>query len=99
MKPPGSTTPVDVFSTVPLEDEQGGCQEGALVCTCRDTEEEEEVEEEEEGACVVPGKLKAGLISSCRKQRTNDDAQMFHRVSDPQTEPCCGGLGLYLGIL
>lgn len=57
MKPPGSTTPADVFSTVPLE-EEGGCQEGALVCTW--TVEQEEV-------WVVPGGLdtvNAGLIRS-----------------------------------
>lgn len=58
VKPPGSTTPADVFSSVPLAVEDGGCQEGALVCTCRDAEDEEEEEE--------LARLKAGLIRSCR---------------------------------
>lgn len=66
VKPPGSTTPADVFSSVPLAVEDGGCQVGALVCTCRDAEDEEEqdVEEEEELA-----RLKAGLTRSCRHTR------------------------------
>lgn len=54
VKPPGSTTPADVFSTVPLVEEDG-CQEGALVWTCMDTEDEDGVEP-----------VNAGLIRSCR---------------------------------
>lgn len=73
VKPPGSTTPADVFNTVPLEEEEGCCQEGALVCTCMDTVDEDEEEEEEGVVCVVPGRLdtvNAGLIRSCRKRQT-----------------------------
>lgn len=69
VKPPGSTTPPDVFNTVPLVVEQG-CQEGALLCTCTDTAEEEE---EEEGVdWVVPGRLdmvKDGFIRSWTNRR------------------------------
>ncbi len=70
VKPPGSTTPADVFNTVPLE-EEGCCQEGVLVCTCMDTVDEDE--EEEGVVCVVPGRLdtvNAGLIRSCMKRQT-----------------------------
>lgn len=77
VKPPGSTTPADVFSTVPLVVEDD-CQGGVLVCTCMDTVDEEEDEEEEDGVdCVVPGKLdtvNAGLISSCRQRRVSPSA-------------------------
>lgn len=70
VKPPGSTTPPDVFNTVPLVVVQG-CQEGALLCTCTDTVDEED--EEEEGVdCVVPGRLdmgKDGFIRSCRNRQ------------------------------
>ncbi len=79
VKPPGSTTPADVFSTVPLVEEVG-CQEGALVCTCMDTEDEDEEEdeekEEEEGVdCVVPGRLdmvNAGLITSYMERQRQE---------------------------
>lgn len=74
VKPPGSTTPADVFSTVPLvEEEEGGCQEGVLVCTCMDTEDEEEEEEEGVG-CVEPGRLdmvNPGLIRSCGERQVD----------------------------
>lgn len=79
VKPPASTTPSGVFSTVPLvEEEEGGCQEGVLVCTCMDTEDEdvEDEEEDDEGVgCVVPGRLdavKPGLIRSCWDTETKD---------------------------
>lgn len=65
VKPPGSTTPADVFSTVPLVVED--CQEGVLVCTCMDTVEEDD---EEGVVCVVQGRLgtvNEGLITSCRR--------------------------------
>lgn len=68
VKPPGSTTPADVFSTVPLVVED--CQEGVLVCTCMDTVEEDDEEEEDGVVCVVQGRLgtvNEGLITSCRK--------------------------------
>lgn len=80
VSPPGSTKPADGFSTVPLVDgdtpENGG-QEGALVCTCRASEDDDEFEDEaeEEGAedgvgcaAVLPGRLavvNAGLMVSC----------------------------------
>lgn len=66
VKPPGSTTPTDVFSTVPLVVAED-CQEVALVCTCMDPVAEEE-QEEEGGGSVVPGRLdtvNAGLTRSC----------------------------------
>lgn len=66
VKPPGSTTPADVFSTVPLVVAED-CQEAALVCTCMDPVAEEE-QEEEGGGSVVPGRLdtgNAGLTRSC----------------------------------
>lgn len=69
VKPPGSTTPPDVFNTVPLVVEQG-CQEGALLCTCTDMVDEE-AEEEEGVDCVVPGRLDMvndGFIRSCRNR-------------------------------
>lgn len=78
VKPPASTTLSGVFSTVPLvEEEEGICQEGVLVCTCMDTEDVDmEDEEEEEGVgCVVPGRLdaaKPGLITSCKDKQTED---------------------------
>lgn len=73
VKPPGSTTPPDVFNTVPLLVEQG-CQEGALLCTCTDTAEEEEEEEEEDGVdCVVPGRLDMVSNGFIRSWRNRDD--------------------------
>lgn len=75
VKPPGITTPPDVFNTVPLVVEQG-CQVGALLCTCTDT-----AEEEEDGVdCVVPGRLDMvndGFIRSCRN-RTEMTTQIPH---------------------
>lgn len=68
VKPPGSTTPADVFSTVPLVVED--CQEGVLVCTCMDTVEEDDEEEDDGVDCVVQGRLgtvNEGLITSCRR--------------------------------
>lgn len=71
VKPPGSTTPADVFSTVPLVVDED-CQDGALLCTCSDTvDEEEDDDEEEDGVdCAVPGRLDAVLIRSCRDRQT-----------------------------
>lgn len=64
MKPPGSTTPADVFSNVPLVVVEG-CQEAEFVCTCRDPVA---VETMEDVGAVVPDRLdtvKAGLTRSC----------------------------------
>lgn len=73
VRPPGKTTPPDVFNTVPLVVEQG-CQEGALLCTCTDTAEEEE--EDEDGVdCVVPGRLDMvndGFIRSWRNRQEDE---------------------------
>lgn len=87
VKPPGSTTPADVFNTVPLVEE--GCQEGVLVCTCMDTD----VEEQEGVDCVVQGRLdmvNAGLMRSCRDtDRYNNSVANLHHLPLRFTTGCC----------
>lgn len=71
VKLPGSTTPADVFSTVPLAEDtaEGGCQEEVLVCTCMDTKDEDGEGEGMDWVLLVRlDMVKVGLIRSCREK-------------------------------
>lgn len=84
VKPPGSTTPADVLSTVPLVVlVVDGCQEAEFVWTCREPAAMEAAEGVEG---VVPDRLdtvKVGLTRSCT-ERWREGAQL--PTSGPKVE-------------